>query len=548
MKHVYKHAFMLTLMAFLLVSPAVAATVYSGNYSPAQTIDDPMAFFQSLIEDGAELVFANIDDEGAPQVVYGQLGIPSASLALDQPMYDGCIAMVLVATYGEMLEYLFQLIGVDFFGGGGGGGISALQIPTTPQDLFGLLGTEFNLLVTAFLDLSETQARSQMGQIVTHLGTGSFGFTFQEIFSIRIDQSLFPPEAGITLPFQAIDLFIHKLTNIDVVDTVFDAMIQDGFAAAIDSSLFASADAGAAGLLAIPDMQALIDMIEGFTGTPPPLASADFVVSQFENFTLAGPVALAGVGYFGDQLLSSSDTQLDVFSDLLGSIGTVNPLTDGLSVVVVNMPYNVNVTSYTPENEALNQTYYDNASNIVFWNATALGPQTDYTLYFNASLLPPMITLERTFLPTSATVGDSVDVTVTVTNGGTEPITGLNLTDDDFMAVYPDVMATGYSPGSWSTLAPSASQSITYTVTFVNEGRYTFPSADLTYVFNGNVFSKSTRSDGFDVEADVVGLLSQMIADGWPYTGAVLGIVGLVGIYSIAGLVRGRGGSEFYQM
>ena len=83
-------------------------------------------------------------------------------------------------------------------------------------------------------------------------------------------------------------------------------------------------------------------------------------------------------------------------------------------------------------------------------------------------------------------------------------------------------------------------------MTFTNEGRYTFPGAMVTYTYNTNIFSKDTSNQGFDVNADIVGLLQQGIADGWPFTGMILGLVGVTGIYSVLGLIRG-GGSEYYQ-
>jgi len=549
MKNVYKHAFVMMLVGFLLASPAVAAAVFGGgDYQPAQdfVMDD---FFAKILEEGAELVFANIDETGGSQVIYGQFGIPSDSLGLNLPMYDGCIAMILVATYGEFLEYVFQLIGVDFFGGGGGGGISALQTDMFSLDsIFDMLGSEFTLLVNVFLDLSEANSRSNMQDILAHMGAGNLGFSFAEAFTFRLDQSFFPPEMEITLPFSSLDIYIHQVTNVDVVSTVFDVMDDSGFAAAIDETVITGADAAAAGLLAIPDMTALVDMIEGFNSGPTFMSAADYTVSQFSNLSLEGPLALAGVGYIGDQVLDTSSTQLDVFGDLFGSTGTVDPLDDGISLVVANLPHNVNVTDYSPKSEALNLTFYENSTNMVFWNATGLGPQSDYTVYLNASALPPMITLERTFNPTTCAVGESTTVTVTVTNDGTDPIYNVTLQDLGLPAIYTEITPSGTTSDTWAMLGPSESQSIQYTVTFTNEGRYTFPGAVLTYDFQGYTFSKDTQNDGFTVTGDIVGLLSQAMMDGWPFTGGVIGLVALVGVYSIWGLVRGRGSSDLYQM
>ncbi|MFW9944415.1 MAG: BatD family protein, partial [Candidatus Sifarchaeia archaeon] len=491
-----------------------------------------------------------IGETGGAQVIYGQLGIPSDSLGLDLPMYDGCIVMVLVATYGEFLEYVFSLIGTDFFGGGnGGGGITALQTDMFSLDsIFDMLGSEFTLLVNVFLDLTEAESRGNMAEILAYMGTGNLGFTFAEVFTFRLDQSFFPPEMEITLPFSSLDIYIHQVTNFDVVSTVFDVMDSTGFAGAIDETVITDADAAAAGLLAIPDMTALVDMIEGFNAGPTFITAADYAASQFGNLTLEGPLAIAAVGYIGDQVLDTSSTQLDVFSELLGGTGTVDPLDDGLSLVMAHMPYNVNVTDYSPKNEALNLTFWDNNTNMVFWNATGLGPQSDYIVYLNASALPPMITMERTFNPRTCAVGESTTVTVTVTNDGNDPIYNVTLQDLGFGAIYTDMAPTTTPSDTWAMLGPSESQSIQYTVTFTNEGRYTFPGAVLTYDFRGYTFSKDMQNEGFTVAGDLVGLLSQAMMDGWPFTGGVIGLVALVGVYSVWGLVRSRGGSDFYQM
>jgi hypothetical protein len=185
---------------------------------------------------------------------------------------------------------------------------------------------------------------------------------------------------------------------------------------------------------------------------------------------------------------------------------------------------------------------------MVFWNATGLGPQSDYTVYLNASALPPPITLERSFDPTTCAIGESTTVTVTVTNGGTDPIYNVTLQDVGFPAIYTEITPTGTTSNGWTVLGPGDSQSIVYTVTFTNEGRYTFPGAVLTYDFRGYTFSKDMQNDGFTVTGDLMGLLSQAVMDGWPFTGGVIGLVALVGVYSVWGLVRSRGGGDFYQM
>jgi hypothetical protein len=84
-------------------------------------------------------------------------------------------------------------------------------------------------------------------------------------------------------------------------------------------------------------------------------------------------------------------------------------------------------------------------------------------------------------------------------------------------------------------------------VTFENEGKYTFPNAELTYDFNAQKYAKNTVTDGYDVAADPVQLLSQMILDGMPYSGAILGIVALGALFNINKMRKG-GSSGGYQV
>jgi hypothetical protein len=549
-----KHAFALFLVGFLMFAPAVTAATLDRGHITAQQDFAMEDLINIVLEEGAELVFANINDQGEPAVIYGQLGIPSSSLGLTDPMYDGCIAMALVATYGEMIEYLFDLLG-DMTGGEGDGGFFPMQFGDgfDMNSIFDMIGTEFSLMINVFLDQSAEAVTTKMTQIKTHM-TSTFGFSFQDLFSIRIDESLLG-EFGVTLPFTAIDVYINQVLNADTIGLVMDIMDDSGFVGAIDETVFSDAPAAAAGLIAVPDMEDLLGLIEDFTGgmAPPDFAVAtEIVASQFslENLSLSGPLALAAVGYIGDQVLSNDDTSLDIFADLLGSTGTVSPMDSGLSLVIANMPPNVNVTSYTPNMEAQNLTYHaTNETNLIFWNSTGIGDVADYTLNFNADDLPPLVTITRTFTPESVMVGETVEVVVTVTNEGTDTVENVSLSDTGFAPYYPDLVVAGDLADSWTSLAPSASQSITYTVTFENEGRYAFPGAELAYEFSGNNFMKDTVDIGFDVNADIGGLIYQSIIDGMPMTGLVIGLVAIGGVWQIYVLVRGGGsGGDFYQM
>ncbi|MFW9798371.1 MAG: hypothetical protein ACFFE2_15135, partial [Candidatus Thorarchaeota archaeon] len=88
-----KHAIVILAIGFLFSIPAVAA-YNTGSVVLAQDFNEDFIF--DLINNGAEVVFTAIDEQGAPAVVYGQLGVPDQQLALDDPMYEGCIVMALI--------------------------------------------------------------------------------------------------------------------------------------------------------------------------------------------------------------------------------------------------------------------------------------------------------------------------------------------------------------------------------------------------------------------------------------------------------------------
>ena len=135
-----------------------------------------------------------------------------------------------------------------------------------------------------------------------------------------------------------------------------------------------------------------------------------------------------------------------------------------------------------------------------------------------------------------------------MTNNGAVPIENVNITDDDVGAIYSTVVVAGTTSQIVPSLAGGASASITYTVTFTNEGKYTFPNAELTYDFNAREYAKDTVTDGYDVVADPVQLLSQMILDGMPISGAILGIVALGALFNINKMRKGGSSGGGYQV
>ena len=555
MKLNYKHAFVILAMAFLFASPAIAAA-NAGEIVVAQDIGGD--FFFNLINNGAEVAFASIDAEGVPAVLYGQLGIPSGELGLSQSgpgqMYEGCAAMALLATHGELLDYLLDLIGGPLLNlsGDGGGGFLATQFDGGSgfdfNSIFDMIGTEFSLLFNVFVDLTDAEAQSNMGEIQSYLHT-QFGFAFSEVLNLRIDESFFPPEMEVTLPFDGINVFVYQVTNPfeDAINSVLQVLDDSGFLQAIDTDVFVEARASGAGLLAVPDMAFLMDLIGGFGGNTT-MSASSFMISQMPD--LEGPVAIAGVGYIGDQKLSTTSTEIRIFEDLFGKspLATVNGITGGQSLVGVFLPPSVNVTSYEPEDEMNNRTYYDNVSGVVFWNATAFTNENDYIISFEEGSFPPLITVDRTFTPATQTVGGDVIVNVGVHNEGVDPIQNVVLSDTGFSALYPNITVTGTQSTTAAELAPGAWLNISYTVTFVNEGGYLFTPAQVTYEYENNTYSKNTHIDGYTVSPDLVGLLMQMLNDGMPYSGIMIGVVGLGAIVNIGLMARGRGGGGSYQV
>lgn len=552
MKLNYKHAFIILTLGFLLSAPAVSA-FNTGGAVVAQDFGSDFIF--DLIENGAEVVAVMIGPEGEPAVVYGQLGVPSARLGLEQSgpgeMYEGCLVTALIATQGELLDYVMDLVGSSLLNFSGAGLDDDFMITQFGEggfnidSIFQMLGTDFSLMIDVFVDLEDAEAQANMAEIRNHF-QNEFGFSFAELLNLRIDEDFLPPEMGITLPFE-INVFIYQVTNPfeDAVDSVLDVMDQTGFLASIDRTVFTEARASGAGILAVPDMGDLIDLIGSFGGGGN-MTPSSFIISQLP--ALDGPVAIAAAGYIGDQVLSTTSYELNIFEDLLGKSPsqTVNGLDSGQSLIAAFVP-DVNITSYSPVDEP-NRTFYDSGAGIVFWNATQYVNQPDYTLSFEEGSFPPLITLARTFDPVTVATGGTTEVTVSVHNEGTEPIYNVTVVDNLIGTTYDSVIVGGTQSATSAILTGGAWLNFTYTVTFAYEGGYAFAPAELSYEYNSTTYVKQTHIDGFTVSADPVGLLTEIITEGWPYTGAIMGVVGLGAIVNIVLMARGRGSAGSYQV
>lgn len=556
MKLNIKHAFIIIALGFLLSIPAVSAANTTGAI-PAQDFNEDFLF--DLLNNGAEVAFTAIDEEGAPAVVYGQLGVPSTELGLDDPMYDGCMLMALIATHGELIDYVLDLVGGDLFNlTGDGGEFMAQQFGGdgfNVNSILDMLGTDFSILINVFFDLTDAQAQTNMAAIRTHLHT-NFQFDFSELLNLYIDEAFITELTGepVDLPFESINLFIYQVTNPfeDAVNSVLGVMDPDGFISSIDSTVFTDARASGAGLLAVPDLGDLMDLIGGF-GDGSNVTPSSFLLSQLPP--LDGPMAIAAAGYIGDQILSTSSTELNIFEDLLGKspTGLINGLNDGQSLVAAYLPPNMHLTNYTPWGEDQGLTYYSENSSIVFWNATAYTDVPDYTLLFTAGDFPPLVTITRSFDPETTTPGGSTTVTVTVTNEGTEAIENVSLVDNEILTTYSteSLVATGDFDASTATLAPGGTLTITYTVTFNYEGVYAFAPAVLVYDYGNNTFTKHTHVDGFTVSADPLGLIQDLLTEtifDLPIPAILIGGVALGAIVNIVLMTRSKGGGGTYQV
>ncbi|MBD3157178.1 MAG: DUF11 domain-containing protein [Candidatus Lokiarchaeota archaeon] len=534
------------IVAFLVIPSVVAAASTSPAFAPAQNPEDIIG---ELLGEGAEILLSSIDEEGAPRLVYGQLGLPSDALAIEDDMYDGCLAVAMVATKGEFLNYVFDLIGFSEMTGGGGNGDgltpSQFNGGFDPGQITDLLGDEFTLMFAAYVNLDDSVAQSRMNAVRNHLSSpDGFGFNFAELLNLRIDESTFPEEENVTLPFDSINVFLDQVSNPfdDAVSAVLDGLSNEGLLGSIDQSVFTDVRGSAAGMLAIPDIGELVSLFEGASQ---PTTLPEFAIAQNPFGNVTGPIAIAAAGYVGEQQIVLGDTELRL-SSLVGSPDDFSPLPEGLSVVVANMPTTSNITGFSPN--VAGMSMYDNTSQTVMWNATGIGTVSDYVLNFESDDFPPNVTISRSFSPRSVAVGGTTTVTVTVTNNGEQPITNITVDDSGLASYYGSVSVDGNTQTSVASIQPGDSSTMQYTVTFPNEGSYSFTGASVMYEYDGALYEKDTDRQSVVVRSDIGSLFSQGLMDGWPYTAIALGVVGLGAVFNIVRLVRGKGGGDTYEI
>jgi hypothetical protein len=528
----------LFIFVFLIIPITTSFGFTEKSFTTSQD-DGSNLFMDQLLDQGAELLVANIDSEGEAEVIYGQLGLPTTALSMDDDMYDNCILMALVATRGELLDYVFSWATGGLFAGpgngengdgigGGGTGFSLAQDGNPLGGITNYLGSDFRLLITSFINLDAISVLEQSLQIQTHL-TSQFGFTFSQLFSMRVDESSLPSD--VELPFTSLDLLIHYVESDfeNALSSILDGVgNDDGILSSLDSTIFSSATSSAAAIFAIPDIEELLSTFGDMSGGEPE-PQPGFFLSQMEGLT--GSIALATIGYVGDQVLSYGSTEVGL-SELIGEPTTIGSFDDGFSMAVINLPDDVNITDYSPV--GVNQSAYDNETQSVFWNASSFGDQDDYVVNFESGKFPPMVTLERAFTPEVSTIGSTVTVTVTLVNGDDGPLSDIQILDDGFLDFYPDLEVTGPLTKSVTSLGVSETTDLSYEVTFAYEGAYTFPGALVNFTFGGEAFTKSFPKMSYVVAADLGSVLSQS----GPYTLAFAGVIVLGAIFNLRGLFR----------
>ena len=520
-----------------------------------------METVQAIMSDGAEALFTSIDAEGRPIVAYGQVGFTSDVIDPEDPMFDGCLAMALVSIRGETLDYLLTNLAPTLFSGGDGGGTNSTKVPIPGysqlqfdggpdiEGIFNQLGDTFSLLITAYLDVSEANANTRMSQVLTTLSSTPFNFAFSELFTIRVDQALIDEYTGgeseVQLPFDSLDLFIYKLETpaSQTIESILGAMNNDGLLGSIDNTDFTGATGSAAALVVIPHLELISGMIGGIGSMNSDDMSPynQFMISQ--NFTMSGSIAIAGAGYIGEQALQDGDTELK-----LGTVVGANsfePYPDKNSIIICMLPETANITGISPNTAG---SFWEPNSTLILWNATQLGTQSDYIVYFQSDSFPPKITVDRTFDPTSLTEAGTVDVTVTVTNDGDFPITNVTIDETPLISRYPNLVITGPLSRNIAVIPNGESRVMEYSVTFPNEGAYGFIGGTVTYTYEGRQYSKDIPNESFVIPGSFIGDIMSLITDGWPYSGMALGIIALGAVVNIARRGGGAGSGKVYQV
>lgn len=101
------------------------------------------------------------------------------------------------------------------------------------------------------------------------------------------------------------------------------------------------------------------------------------------------------------------------------------------------------------------------------------------------------LSVSKTFSPGVAFVGQESNATMSVSNGGSLPVYNLTLstTADSF-----DTAVSGVLNREYTSLAPSASDSLSYTVKMAAPGNHTSASTSLSYIFGGQSVQYPVKS------------------------------------------------------
>jgi len=227
---------------------------------------------------------------------------------------------------------------------------------------------------------------------------------------------------------------------------------------------------------------------------------------------------------------------LDLSGLLGGQTVTLSPTAD-LSLVTLMTPNGTRVGELTPNivvtTDQPEDSYVLSLYTHLLGGLGVMEVSTDETpgpgaLIAHASLpLMPSLEVERTLDRDTLRPGDTVRVTVTVTNLGSSTVENLVLMDTGLAEGYGSVMVSGETVKAAASLAPGQSAELSYSATFRNPGTYTLRPAKLTYSSGGAAFTEVTAR--------------QVLGSGPPGILGVLGTLRLDAI-AIADLLTGGGG------
>jgi hypothetical protein len=109
--------------------------------------------------------------------------------------------------------------------------------------------------------------------------------------------------------------------------------------------------------------------------------------------------------------------------------------------------------------------------------------------------IPPYIEVVKTVSPAVVNPGDEMSVTITMENKGEEAIYNVSVHDSTTVIHYPlSAEISGSTEGSWPSIEPGGSRSITYKLNLLTGGVYTLSPALVEYEWRGEAYMVTSES------------------------------------------------------